>query len=70
MGRLAFNISVYSLWLERNKRIFAGRMRTGYGIVKEIENYVIAKSWKWSVKRSYINWLVCKNWGVDEIIMM
>ena len=69
MGRLAFNITLYLMWMERNIRIFQGKNRLKDMLVREVENYIVAKVCSWSVKRSYRNWVLCKEWGLSERIL-
>ena len=70
IGRLAFNVIVYCLWQERNNMIFSSTCRTEYAVLKDVEYYIVAKMWNWSVSRSYDNWVICKSWGIDERVLV
>ena len=50
--------------------VFFGRSTTIDVIVKDIENYVRAKAYKWQVNRTYSNWLVCRRWGISERVLV
>jgi len=60
IGRLAFVVTVYFVWMERNQRKIDCKNIIESAIVKEVENFVIAKACTWSVRRSYTNWATCK----------
>lgn len=70
LGRVSFTVAVYCLWKERNQRIFRGIAKTPSSVVSDIEKFICAKTWHWQVTRNYSNWLVCKNWGMNEKILM
>lgn len=70
IGRLTMGVTLYCLWQERNTRIFQNAIRNEEAVLIDIQNYVIAKTWYWRVDRKYINWLICKGWGINERILV
>lgn len=70
IGKLVFTVTVYSIWEERNKRIFTGNNRREEVLVKEIGNYIAAKAHCWTVKRTFRNWVICNRWGLVERILI
>ena len=69
VGRVAMAAAVYSIWYERNQRIFASKCNSESQVIESISTLLSAKVCNWQVKRTYVNWLVCKNWGFDERMM-
>ena len=39
-------------------------------VLEDINRFIIARCWYWRVKRTYENWVVCKNWALDESVLM
>lgn len=75
IGRLGFVVTIYCIWHERNMRIFQGNGKPYQQIVHEVivhevEKYICAKSWNWKVRRMYDNWSICKNWDMNERILV
>ena len=68
--RIAFCVSIYCLWQERNKRIFQQCSYSCNKVLKDIEDYVSGKTRNWRVKRTLENWEICKKWGIVESILM
>ena len=68
--RVAFCVTIYCLWQERNKRIFQNCHCSSGSVIREIEGYISAKARNWSVKKNLENWEVCKTWGIVEGILM
>lgn len=60
VGRVAFAVVVYSIWQERNYRIFQNHYRTVNKVLKDVDNYFRARMWEWKIRRSYYNWLICR----------
>lgn len=60
VGKIVFAASVYCTWQARNQRIFATRSRSVDAVLKDIENYVIAKFVVWSCKGNYGNYRISK----------
>lgn len=60
--RLSFAINVYCIWQERDNKIFRNKFRTENVVIRDIESYIQAKAWYWHVTRSFVNWLICKEW--------
>lgn len=46
-GKLALEVTVYSVWQERNARIFQNTCRTEDSVLAEVQNYVIGKTCLW-----------------------
>ena len=70
LGKLTLAVVVYCVWQERNQRIFTRQFRTEEAVLLDIESYLRAKTYKWSVDRCFTNWYICKSWGLDEKLMM
>lgn len=67
---LTFAASVYCIWNERNRRIFQNKVQNWRGVLMRIEEIVQAATWKWRAKRSFENWLLCKEWGIcDQYVL-
>ncbi|KAL4272234.1 hypothetical protein GQ457_13G002990 [Hibiscus cannabinus] len=63
--KLAWNGYVYSIWCERNSRIFRGDFRSVIDIVNSINDFVCVKLLKKNVDRvDPINRRLCLAWGV------
>lgn len=62
---------VYFLWQERNRRIFQQVRKDWRSILLKVEENVRSVVWYWRAKREYCNWLLCKEWGLrDDVILM
>ena len=70
LGRLTMAVTMYCIWEERNARIFQHICRTEDAIMASIQGYVVGRCWNWKTKRTYENWLLCKEWGIRECIML
>lgn len=44
--------------------------RSDNEVLKNIESYGKATTWKWKVKRSYSSRIIRKNWGIDETVLV
>ena len=69
LGRCCFAITVYCIWQERNQRIFQGKYRIEDVIIRDVDSYIKARTWNWKVARNFRNWLICKYWGIESILM-
>ena len=69
LGRVAFSVTVYFVWMERNSRIFQGKNRLECVLVREIENFVVSTACRWSARRNYCNWVICRQWGLSERVL-
>lgn len=58
-GKVALNVVAYFLWQERHQRIFSGQARIEQVVLREIENYVVARMCTVFVGRTYRNWPIC-----------
>lgn len=71
LGRLlTMAAAMYYIWEERNARIFQHICRTEDAILLAVQEYVVGSSWNWKTKRGYFNWLLCREWGIKECIML
>lgn len=69
-GGLAFAVTVYCIWCKRTQKIFRNCTRDVSYVVKEIDRFICAKVWHWKTSRAFVNWLVCKNWGIGKRILV
>lgn len=61
---------VYYLWQERNRRVFQQKSSDLTGELLEVEEYIRFGSWKWRATRNFPNWVLCKEWGLNEHIVL
>ncbi|XP_039031720.1 uncharacterized protein LOC120166540 [Hibiscus syriacus] len=63
--KIAWNAYVYSLWQERNRRIFQGRSRSTDNLLKEIIEVVSIRLRGKSInKLDSTNFFLCNAWGI------
>ena len=70
LGMVAFVVSVYCIWLKRNQRIFHNTVRPESVVIKDIDSYIQDKAWHWQVDKTFVNWLLCKEWGINERVLL
>lgn len=67
--KLSMAASIYTLWEERNMRIFQGKARDVDGVSLAIFNSIRAKVSSWSaIKFSAMNRRLCEDWLLDSRI--
>ena len=66
LGRITMATAVCCVWQEHNNRIFVNRCCIVDGVVRNIEEFVRAKKWNWQCPRTYMNWFMCRKWGVAD----
>ena len=62
-------MAFYLIWQEHNQRIFGNHCRPECILISETEKLVVAKACTWFVRRTFGNWILCKNWGVSEDVL-
>lgn len=70
MGRIAVSVLVYCVWQERYQRLFQHMFRATAGVLRDIESYIRAKMCTWKLSKTYIDWLICRYWGVSDRVLM
>ena len=63
-------VTIYCVWQERNARVFQQVYKDVSAVMSEIQNYVVGRTWYWKCKRTYVNWLICNEWGINESVLM
>lgn len=56
--------------INRNTRFIQIVVRNEESLLIDIQNYILARTWHWRVNGSYVNWLIFKDWGISESIMV
>ena len=59
MRALSLAAVVYLIWQERNYRIFRNMGQDWNQVLTKVEELIREATWKWRIKRSYENWVVC-----------
>ena len=68
---LSIAAMVYFVWQERNNRIFKDARHSWEYVLTRIAENIRDVSWHWRARREYNNWLVCREWGLaDHIILV
>ena len=67
---LTLAATVYHVWEERNCRIFKHMSLTWEQVLSKIEELIREATWKWSSKRTFSNWCLCKEWGLRDNILL
>lgn len=67
---LSLAAAVYLIWKERNHRIFRQCRKSWQHTLSKVEELVREATWNWRSKRTYTNWLLCKEWDLKETVML
>lgn len=70
MRALSLATVVYLIWHERNYRIFKNIGQDWKQVLTKVEELIREATWKWRIKRSYKNWLVCIEWGLKDGVLV
>ncbi|XP_039020908.1 uncharacterized protein LOC120152868 [Hibiscus syriacus] len=65
--KMALNALIYTIWEERNKRVFQNRARSAEEIIKAIKDNVSLQLRSKNINRvDSVNISICNHWGIEE----
>lgn len=68
---LSWAAVAYFVWQERNERTFKNERHHWEVMVEKIGVNIKEVTWQWRASRSYENWLLCREWGLcDQILLV
>ena len=64
--KLVLFAAVYLIWQERNCRVFQHMGHDWLYVIRRIEEVIREATWFWREKRTYGNWVICREWGLND----
>ncbi|KAM7516160.1 hypothetical protein LguiA_005743 [Lonicera macranthoides] len=67
---LALAVTMYCIWVKRNCRFFSQTRLDWTALMVKVESNMRDASWFWKVRRNFAHWMICKEWGFNDIRML